>query len=55
MLPLVLYFLNLFSSFVAWLLEGEGESEHIVNITLTLKLTQQSSNKRTKEIQEVKN
>ena len=32
---------------------GEGEGEHTLNVTLTLKLTQQSSNKQTKEIPEV--
>ena len=31
----------------------EGEGEHTLNTTLTLKLTQQSSKKRTKEIQDV--
>ena len=31
----------------------EGEGEHTLNVALTLKLTQQSSNKRTKDIHEV--
>ena len=31
----------------------EDEDEHTLNVTLTLKVTQQSSNKRTKEVQEV--
>ena len=34
-------------------LQGEGEGEHILNVALTLKLTQQSTNKRIKDIHEV--
>ena len=33
--------------------EDEGEGKHTLIVTLTFKLTQQSSKKRTKKIQEV--